>query len=218
MDCVYRYVGTTPVYVGKTKNILARHAQHMSDSWYWPELRLDVIWCESPADADILETYFIGVYSNKYYGLRNIRKKFGSIIPKMIDASIEEKWIVFDTGSKAPPLRRGPNECAHVLTQYEVKRRIGILTHVYIETIPLNKIYDFVGCYGILSESDFRAVDVTLCGMWQFLSNGKMERMMFCEDQVYHKIYLWDEYWKTWRVWSKCPDISDLTLTSKLGG
>lgn len=69
MAFVYRYIDEyeTVKYVGKTVNLAARHADHLSSSDKHHETfrncRLEYIGGLSRADSDILETYFISLWN-----------------------------------------------------------------------------------------------------------------------------------------------------------
>lgn len=61
MAYVYRYKNRAgeAVYIGKTKDLVSRHYAHTRDPWFNDDLILEYIEGVTPADADILETYFI---------------------------------------------------------------------------------------------------------------------------------------------------------------
>lgn len=102
MPYVYRYLNPcgTVIYVGKTKNLDARHYQHCSDVWYSDDLDLQYIPVETDSEADILETYFIGKYSNIGMCVENVSKKwYGFGGSKYIEVQ-EDEWINY--GEECP--------------------------------------------------------------------------------------------------------------------
>lgn len=72
MSFVYRYVDLGKeevVYIGKVngdslQDLYRRHQQHRSDSWYNDRVVLQYQPAETPADADMLETYLISQYAH----------------------------------------------------------------------------------------------------------------------------------------------------------
>ena len=77
MSFVYRYKNAADevLYIGKTKDLIARHSAHKSDPWFTSELKLDYIDDLTPAEADILETYLISIEEPKH----NKAKRWGSV-------------------------------------------------------------------------------------------------------------------------------------------
>lgn len=103
MAFVYRYVkdygyGSEPVYVGRTINLKTRHASHMNnDKWCNDSLRLEYMDVPSNAEADALESYFIGKYISEGYNLYNKSKTWdGKSSSKHI--TVNEDWEIFSVG------------------------------------------------------------------------------------------------------------------------
>lgn len=102
MPYVYRYLDPrgTVIYVGKTKNIDSRHYQHRKDDWYNDYLDMQYIPVETETEADMLETFFIGKYSNEGQCMANISKKwYGFNNSRFIDVR-EDEWINY--GEESP--------------------------------------------------------------------------------------------------------------------
>lgn len=124
MPYVYRYVNScgTVIYVGKTKNLDSRHYQHRSDDWYSDNLDLQYIPVETSTEADILETFFIGKYSNEGMCVENISKKwYGFSKSKFIEVQ-EDEWINYG------------EECPIKLSEKSVFNniKVGDWVHIFI--------------------------------------------------------------------------------------
>lgn len=92
---VYKYVDIKDQkvkYVGKTTNINKRIKDHERDKWFLNSTYdIYYIECNTKADMDCLETYFIGYYGScEYY---NVAKNWGNVT---LNLTIDEnQWILY---------------------------------------------------------------------------------------------------------------------------
>lgn len=92
---VYKYVDTKDQkvkYVGKTTNIDKRIKDHERDEWFLNSIYdIYYIECNTKADMDCLETYFIGYYGScDYY---NVAKNWGTVT---LNLSVDEiQWTLY---------------------------------------------------------------------------------------------------------------------------
>lgn len=99
MAFVYRYKTDSGeiIYIGKTNKLNERVNAHRQDPWWNDALVVEYIDNLTPADADMLETYYISKCNPKY----NVRKQWGA---SKIDIDTNEyNWIPI---SRAPIVRR----------------------------------------------------------------------------------------------------------------